>query len=238
MPLIARDVNEYVRWNIPRPQWYVQDILPKNGKALLYGAPKSMKSWLTLGMAYCIATGTDWVGFRTERARVAIVNFEIADAAYHWRMKDMHRVFGLENGFLFEITSNLLYIENPENMNELIGALTPVRPNVIMLDCMSAFFGGDENNGEAMAFIISRIVALQEMFDASVLIVHHTRKSLVGASSTDVSRGHSRLTGWPDTLIYLAQQPTGLQLQVKSRQATHEIHPVNIQFDNMVWSRR
>lgn len=82
------DVSEYVHWNLPRPQFYIQDILPKQGTMLLYGSPKVKKSWLSEYMAFCVATGTPFLGFTTEQARVLIAQFEISPLAYAWRLRD------------------------------------------------------------------------------------------------------------------------------------------------------
>ena len=57
-------------------------------------------------------------------------------------------------------------------------------------------------------------------------------------NSVDRARGHSRLSGWVDTLAYLCEQPSGLQLQIKARQATREIPNMNIRFEDYMWSRR
>ena len=236
--MIIYDVASYIRQNLPRPQFYIQDILPKQGVMLLYGSPKVKKSWLSEYIAFCISLGVDCLGLRTEQAKVFIAQFEISPLAYHWRLKDMAQHFELQDNFLFEASPMLLYLDEEENFNRFMASLGNIQPKVIILDCLAACFGGDENNGEDMARFIEKMSILKQEFDASLIIVHHTNKQDMVSSSVNRARGHSRLAGWVDTLVYLAEQPTGVQLQIKARQASHEIHNINVIFENYLWQIR
>lgn len=236
--MVVHDVAELIHWQIPRPQFYIQDILPKEGVMLVYGDPKVKKSWLVQHMAYCLATGDEWLGFRTEQARVLLANFEISYIAYAWRLKDMARNFTLQNQMLYETTHMLWYLEEDEKFNRFRAEVREIQPNVIVLDCMAACYGGDENNGEQMARWIERVSTIRSDNNSSLVIVHHTNKNMLSTSSVDRARGHSRLAGWVDTLTFMTGQPSGIQLQFKARQSTRELSNINIQFHNYLWSRR
>lgn len=232
------DIASYVHWNLPRPEFYIQDILPKQGVMLVYGNPKSRKSWLVQHMAFCVSLGLEWLGFRTEQARCILCNFEISPLAYAWRLRDMVRNFQLQEQMLYECSPMLMYLDEPENFNRFRAAIREYTPQIIVLDCLAACFGGDENDGGQMARWIEKMSVLKSDNESSLVIVHHTNKNLLSVSSVDRARGHSRLTGWVDTLCYLAEQPTGVQLQFKARQATRELRNLNIQFQNYNWSIR
>ncbi len=234
----VHDVSELIHWNIPRPAFYLQDILPKEGVMLLYGDPKVKKSWLVQHMAYCLAVGDEWLGFRTEQARVLLANFEISWRAYVWRLKDMSRNFTLQSQMLYETSPMLMFLEEEVNFNRFRDLVRRIQPEVIILDCLAGSFGGDENNGEQMAGWIGRMNELRIENNSSMVIVHHTNKNLLSTSSVDRARGHSRLAGWVDTLLYMVGQPTGVQLQFKARQATRELSNLNIRFQNYLWSVR
>ena len=202
---------------------------------MLYGNPKVKKSWLSQYMAFCISVGIDCLGFRTEQARVLIAQFEISPIAYAWRLRDMAVNFQLQNQMLYETSPMLMYIDEEENFNVFAAAIRPYHPKVIILDCLAACFGGDENNSRDIARLIEKITLLKMEHEAAVILVHHTNKNLLATSSVDRARGHSRLAGWVDTLLYLCEQPTGVQLQIKARQATRDIHNINIVFENYLW---
>lgn len=234
----VHDIADYVTWNVPRPEFIIQDILPKQGVMLLYGNPKVRKSWLVQHMAFCVSLGEEWLGFRTEQNRVFLAQFEISSIAYQWRLIDMARHFSLQTGMLFEVSPGLMYIDEEENFNRLSAAIRPCQPKVIILDCLAACFGGDENDSRDIARLIGNISQLKAEHEASIILVHHTNKNLLSTSSVDRARGHSRLAGWVDSLVYLCEQPTGLQLQIKARQATRELPNINIVFENYVWRLR
>jgi len=231
------DVSEYVHWNLPRPQFYIQDILPKQGTMLLYGSPKVKKSWLSEYMAFCVATGTPFLGFTTEQARVLIAQFEISPLAYAWRLRDMEGNFALQSQMLYEASPMLMYIDEEENFNRFAAAIRPFSPKLIILDCLAACFGGDENDSRDIARFIERMNILKTEHEASIVLVHHTNKNLMSVNSVDRARGHSRLAGFVDTLLFMAEQPSGVQLQTKARQATHEISNINVVFENYTWRR-
>lgn len=232
-----RDVSSYIRWNLLRPEFFIQDILPKQGVMLVYGEPKSKKSWLVQHMAFSVSVGMEWLGFRTEQARCLLCNFEISPIAYAWRLRDMARNFQLQEQMLYECSPMLMYLDEQENFNRFKAAIREFAPQIIILDCLAACFGGDENDSGQMARWIERMSELKSENNASLVIVHHTNKNIL-SSATDRARGHSRLAGWVDTLAYLCVQPAGLQLQFKARQATRELPNINIRFNNYNWSIR
>ena len=232
------DVSEYVTWNIPRPEFYIQDILPKQGTMLLYGEPKVKKSWLAQFMAFCVSLGEPCIGFNTTQARTFLGNFEISAHAQAWRLKDMAEHFTLQEQMLYEGTHVLMYLNETEQFNQFRALMRVLEPKVIVLDCLAMCFSGDENNGEQMAQFIGNMATLKEELDCSLIIVHHSNKNQLASSSVDRARGHSRLTGWVDSLVYMVSQPSGVQLQIKARQATREIPNINIQFHDYIWTLR
>ena len=145
--------------------------------------------------------------------------------------------FHLQEQMLYETSPMLLYLDEQENYNRFAAMVRTIQPNIIILDCFAACFGGDENNGADMARFIEQISLLKQENEASIVIVHHTNKNLL-AGSVDKARGHSRLAGWVDTLCYMVEQPSGVQLQFKARQSTRELQNINIEFHDYLWTRR
>jgi putative DNA primase/helicase len=231
------EVSDYVTWDIPRPQFYIKDILPKQGSMLLYGSPKIGKSWMAMQMGLCISLGEVFLGFRTEQAKVIIVQFEISPSAYFWRLRDMIGRFQLQPGMLYEASPGYMSLERDEVFNPFAAAMVALAPQVIILDCLAACFSGDENSSQDMASFINKMEILKANTGASLVIVHHDNKNLL-STGVNKARGHSRLTGWVDTLTYMVEQPTGIQLQFKARQATRELHNINVVFEEHLWRIR
>lgn len=233
------EVSDYTTWNIPRPEFYIQNILPKQGSMLICGAPGVRKSWLVEYIGFCVSSGEECLGLSTEQARTLIVNFEISSVAYHWRLRDMSQRFSLPQNMFFEASPSLLFLEEREIFERFAADVRPIQPKLIILDCLSACFGGDENNSREMSGFIKNIVELKDEHEASVIIVHHSNKNPLAVSSIDRVRGHTRLPGWVDTVVYMVEQPSGIQLQFsKARQSLRVLHPMNIQFQDYLWTRR
>ena len=237
----VHDVAELVTLDLPPPTFYVADLLPTTGVMLLYGSPKVRKSWLAQYFGYCIATGTPFLGFGVTRAKVLMCQFEIGFFSYANRLRQMQtRHFrNLATGNYYEYSPGLMYINEDENFAILLAKLRQINPKIVILDCMSACFGGDENNGERMSEFISRLEYIKQEFEASIILVHHTNKNLLASSSVDRARGHTKLTGYVDTLMFMAEQTNGtIQLQTKSRQAINDVPAINIAFNDYNWLRR
>ena len=189
-------------------------------------------------MAFCLAVGIEFLGFRTEQSRVILCNFEISPNAYAYRLRDMERDhFQFQDGFLYEASPMLMYLDEEENFNRFRDDLRRIQPKIIFIDCLAAAFGGDENDGQQIAGFIEKMSILKAEFEASMVIVHHTNKNAL-MGSTERARGSSRLTGWVDTLCYMAPQPVGVQLQIKARQSSREIPNINIDFRDYLWHIR
>lgn len=232
------DVADYVQMHIPRPVFYVHDILPREGVMMMYGAPKVKKSWLVQHLGYCIGTGTEWLGFHTTQARVLLCQFEISESSFADRIRCMSVHYPIQNGCYYVVSPGLTYLDQDEVYNRFAAFIRPIAPQVIILDCLAACFGGDENNGADMARLIEKMAALKTEHHASLILIHHTNKNILTTSSVDKARGHSRLAGWVDTLAYMVEQPNGIQIQYKARQATRELQNHNIQFNEYNWTLR
>ena len=235
----VHDVAQYVHWNLPLPEFYIQDLVPKNGVMLVFGDPKVKKSWLVQHMGFSIACGLPWLGFDVLQARAMVVNFEISNISYAWRLRNMFNTgqFPLQEMMFYETSPGLMYIDQTESFNAFMAVVRGFAPQVLILDCMAACYGGDENNGRDMAVFIEKLSQLKTELNCSIILVHHTNKNMMVAGSVNRARGHSRLTGWVDTLMYMADTHAGVQLQVKARQATREIPPINIRFNQFNWNR-
>ena len=53
-----------------KPEWLVEDILESSSLGMIYGAPASGKSFLSLDLSACVASGIDWHGNRVKKGGV------------------------------------------------------------------------------------------------------------------------------------------------------------------------
>lgn len=236
--LNIHDVQDYVQRPVYHPPFLIKNLLAKGGSMLLYGKPGVMKSWLAQNQGFCIATGSEWLGFETTQARVLMVNFEISDWSYHHRLCLMNPHFSLEPQMLYEYSPSILYLDEANNFANFKERVDELEPEVLILDCLSGCFGGDENSSREMAGFIWNMEELKSN-GRSIILVHHSNKNLLAVDPMDKARGHSKLVGWVDTVLMLVNQPSGKQLQFgKTRHAPFQLRSMNIVFDEYNWGLR
>ncbi len=235
------DVSEWANWNIPPLQFYIGGrLLPQKGKLELCGAPGVMKSWLAQSMGFCLATGQPWLGFPTVQTRTLICHFEMSREVAHERITEMMPVYHLEPMSLYIAPLGTMFLDEQESFNRFKEAIEPIAPGVIILDYWRCCYGGDENDSRDVVRFTRNMDILIRELNTSVVLLHHTNKNPLYTGGMDKSSGHHALPGWMDTVLYLVEQPLGLQLQFsKTRHARgNRPHSLNIVFNNYQWSIR
>ena len=70
---------DFVAVQRPEPPQIVRGVLRAGQIAMLSASSKAGKSWALLGSAFAVATGGEWLGWKTARGRVLYVNSELTD---------------------------------------------------------------------------------------------------------------------------------------------------------------
>lgn len=151
----------------------------------------------------------------------------------------MLRNFTVQEQMFYEASPSILMLEDRAIFNRFATDIRPIQPNIIILDCLQKCYGGDENSKEEMLEWILHVEELQNEHDCSVVVIHHANRNILSTSAMDRSRGTTLLPGWADTVIHMVRQPTGVQLQFgKVRQSGRELHNLNIDFHDYIWTVR
>lgn len=238
MPI--HDVSEYVHWNLPAPEFYIQHLLAKRGSMMLYGQAGARKSWMAQYIGFCIATGSEWLGFNTEQARVLLVNFEISPIAYAvLRLRPMEQRFQLQPMYLYEYSPGITPLEEDEPYSLFAQEVRAIHPQVLILDCLQGCYVSDENDMARASLWVRNVSRLQQELDMAIIVIHHSNKSIISTSLNRV-RGTTRFTAWVDTVINIAEQPTGTQLQFEKYRLSMlpVLHNLNTQFQDYIWTVR
>ena len=185
--------EDFKRVSLTTTPFYIQDWLPKQGKAMFYASSKSGKSFLSIQMARCIGAGLPFLGMGTERGRVLYVQFELGAQVLQQRMINTGRNY--DNVFVG--TSFSMKLDTKAGQDYLLKALEAIEPDVLILDPFYKIISGDESDsqdvGVILDFIDNNII---DMFGCSVVIIHHS-----GKDKSKGSRGSSVLGDWVDSAI-------------------------------------
>lgn len=174
----------------PPMTWLIQDIIPTEGLIAIYGASGSGKSFLTLDLAFAIASGeSHWFGLRVRQAPVTYVCLE-GEAGIGKRISAWHKYTNKA------IPASLKFVTQPFNLltddvaklaNSIISSNHS--NGLIIIDTLNrATPGTDENSSTDMGVIISAAQQLEILTKCTVCFVHHSGKDV-----TKGLRGHSSL---------------------------------------------
>ena len=146
------------------------------------GEEGTLKSFSVLGMAYSIAHGVPWAGREVKQGKVLYLHMEGGDS-----LQDRRDAWKLANGFSLEDDADVFFLPEVLNMmdntgNELEALVESINrrlgepgPALIIVDTLSRAFGGkDPNTPKDMNLFVQRCDYLRQLFDCTVLIIHHT----------------------------------------------------------------
>lgn len=183
-------------------EWVIKGIVPEKEIMLGYGESQTGKSYFFSDMGMAIARGVPYLGRKTKQGLVIYVALE-AGRGFRKRMKAYQKFHNVEGSVPFvALTRRLDLFASETDITDLIEEVkgiaedsdTPLR--LIVLDTWSAGTrGANENSGEDVGKVLSRVYKLRDACDCAVAIVHHKPKG--GATP----RGHGSLTGDLETTI-------------------------------------
>lgn len=188
------------------PRYLVQGIIPRAGLIVVYGPPKSGKSFLTFDMVMQVALGRQYRGRPTRQGAVIYAAFEGQDGI-------RARVEAFRQRHLSEEATGVPFYLQPLRLDLVMDVqaliagiretLQAVMPIAIVLDTLNKSLHGSENSDEDMGAYVRAADALRETFDCAVIIVHHS--GLEGSRP----RGHTSLTGAADAQLAVKRDPVG-----------------------------
>jgi RecA-family ATPase len=177
-------------------RYLVKGIVPFPGLTVIWGAPKSGKSFWTLDLTMHIALGREYRGKRVHQGPVVYCCFEGQSGV-------SARVEAFRQRFLPEDAESVPFYLQPAPMDlikdyqDLITAIRDLEssPVAVVLDTLNRSLNGSENSDEDMGAYIKATDAIRDAFNCSVMVVHHC-----GVNDSR-PRGHTSLTGAADARL-------------------------------------
>lgn len=195
----------------PPPLEFVFDGLVPRGTLIGIVAQGGMgKGWLTQELITSAAIGRELVqGFKPSGTmRVIWIESEDPSEEIHRRYVKITRAFNISEAEHVSFAQNVrLYAGNGFHLVKVeSGNVIPTddyyklqdivrewKPDLIVIDPLSHFYGGDENDNVVMAGFMNHIRALAEESRTTVWVNHHVSKNLQDTLSTAMGRGASAL---------------------------------------------
>jgi hypothetical protein len=166
--------------SLPEPPQVIYGIIRAGQVGMMAASSKAGKSWALLSMAMAVATGGDWMGWKTTKGRVLYINGELSRYDMQRRLKQLAFVLGLPG-----VPSNL-DMWHMRGENKTIAQLIPEimrrqrsagKYALILPDPLYCFGGGrDENDNAEQAKTMGEMSEMAERTGAAVFVAHHFSK--------------------------------------------------------------
>jgi AAA domain len=175
----------------------VKGFLPRTGLAVIWGPPKSGKSFFVFDLLMHVALGWDYRDHRVRPGPVVYVCLE-GGRAFRKRSEAFRqaKLKGDENPPFFFVTNALsLAADCKALIGDIRRQVGEAVPAVVCVDTLNRSLKGSQSSDEDMAAYIKAADAIRDAFDCLVVIVHHC------GHDGERPRGHSSLMGALDVQI-------------------------------------
>lgn len=186
---------------IPPPTFLVEDIIPDASACEIHGPPGGGKTFLTIDLALCVASGASFFGHKVRQGNVVYVIGE-GQSGMGARIRAWKAARAMFGEILFSVVANPVQLLEPPDVELFVRAIEAglaEKPLLIVLDTLArCFLGGEENSARDMGMAVATVDALRRRTGAAILLVHHTRVD------GDRERGSIALRGGMDTMLSLS----------------------------------
>lgn len=183
--------------------YLVDDVLPKGGLAVIYGASGSGKTFAVLDIVMSVARGVEWRGLFVEQAAVVYVVAE-GSGGFRKRLSAYAQHHDVDlNGVPLHIINAAPNMLEPGDTKELIRSVQSVGPvGIVVVDTLAQVTpGGNENASEDMGKALAHCKRIHQHTGALVLLVHHS-----GKDQAKGARGHTSLRAACDAEIEVTRE--------------------------------
>lgn len=191
--------------------WLVRGLMVEGGVSVVYGPPKSSKTFLVLDLALHVAHGREWYNLRVKAGGVVYVCGEGA-AGVRQRMKAWRQEKAGDSSAPFALLPQSINLfDAEEELDRLIadikGLADPMGgpARLVVFDTVSRMIGaGDEDKARDINVLVRNAERVQRETGAHVLFVHHS-----GKDRDRGMRGSNAFLGAVDVAIEVAKDDTG-----------------------------
>jgi hypothetical protein len=182
--------------DLPAPEPLIEGVLSRHTYDLLIGRDGTLKSFLALDWALCLATGKPWQGREVEQSRVLFI---AGEGAYGLpaRIEAWEHAWGkkVDPKWFTARRSAVNLFKAGAAFDDLLGRVQAGEYGLVIVDTLRRASGGADANGSDMGVVIDRIEKIKRATDdGSVLVIAHTGKN------DEDARGFSAIEDDADTV--------------------------------------
>lgn len=200
---------------LPPPVFLIEGLLPAGGLSVIYGPPKSGKTFLALAQALHIASGRPWAGRAVRQGGVVYIAGE-GLGGLGARTKAARAHSGIPLNIPFWVIRHAIDFTKPDAAERLVKIIReavgdePI--SLVVIDTLArAMPGADENSAQHVGLVIAATDRVRELLACAALAIHHQ-----GKDEERGMRGSSSLRGAVDAAFRLTPQEGGKRVILRN----------------------
>jgi hypothetical protein len=203
------------------PDWVITGYLEGDSLAVLFGESGSMKSFVAVDMALCVATGRAWHGHPISTPGPVLYIAAEGGQGLAKRLKAWSVARQMEPQAPLFILPRPVQFLDPTNVGQVAEAIATLvqeygTPRLLIIDTLARCFEGDENGSKDMNAFVAALDRLRFRFRCTILVLHHS-----GLNDKNRARGSSVLRAALDWEYRLTRNGDSCKL-VCSKSKDHE----------------
>lgn len=219
----------------------IEGLLRVGEVANIIAPPKTGKSFLAGGLAWCVATGRPWLGRNVLQGKVLLLDNELHPATIANRLERIAHDMQIEHSQ--RVGVDVVSLRGRLTTIDRLAHSVDIVPNqylVVIIDALYRMLprGVSENDNAAMTNVYNELDNLAEKWQAAIVIVHHSSKGSQGDKSvTDIGAGAGSIARAADTHIAIREHESEGHhvLEARTRSfATPE--PISIKYKYPIWN--
>jgi len=159
--------------------WLIDGVLRNASIGLFGGKTASYKTWIGLELAYSVASGKEWIGFRVKQpVGVLFIDEENGSVEIQRRLKMLNKP-NLANLYFTDIQNIKLDDDEENGWLKELGRYCKENPNIklIFVDTYRRVVGYDENDAGRVSEFINSLKQFIKENGVAILFTHHFRKT-------------------------------------------------------------
>lgn len=186
------------------PPWLIQGLMPATGFGMVFGPPKSLKSFLLADAFFHVAMGRSWAGRDTLQGAVVYVTGEGVEG-FKRRLIAMRRHYGVEGQrvpfLMVPVAPDLGHASGDdavliESIRAYLATIGNPPVRAVAIDTVARTMkGADENAAKDVTIFVDNCERIGTALSCIVLGVHHA-----GKDTTRGARGSNAFDGAVDVM--------------------------------------
>lgn len=215
----THQLSSFLELDLEPTTWLVEQLIPAHGLMSLASAPKVGKSMLAMHLVRSLASGDDFLGFRTAAASTLYIAEEGGAQAIQGRFRRLEEsdAFGPCTVEPVLAIHQQLSVDTPEGIHRFETLLEATRPALVVIDCLVWIRERSENRSEDMAALMAILRRLATDYECTVLFIHHTAKGREDRTGYSM-RGSGVLGSSTEGNLSFRRERNGIRLDAELRE--------------------